>query len=274
MSVKRLGIALVASLALAAVFAGSASATATTTKSFWTTGGAALASGSTAAVKCSAAENFILKGTVAGAETEIKATTLECPSGAVIKQEGEQAIATGTLKFSGLTVLKPAGCKTNASITTKALTAKTFMEGTTVYTKFEPTTETTFANVPLTECAAEGTYPAKGVVFGQASNPTGVEAANQPLTFSGTINTTAGGSLTLGTNPATISGKANNELVSGATFSADTAPNGLYNNGKNYLVGAVVSHFVTATNCYKAKASTNGNTPPNGIYWEPLAQCP
>jgi len=220
MSLKRLGIALVASLALAAVFASSAFATATTTKSFWTTGGASLASGSTAAVKCSAAENFILKGTVAGAETEIKATTLECPSGDVIKQEGEQAIATGTLKFSGLTVLKPSGCKTNASITTKPLTAKTFMEGTTTYERFAPTEGEVFANVPLTECAAEGTYPAKGNVFGQASNATGVDATNQQLTFSGAINSTAGGALTLGTNAATISGKANNELASGATFSA------------------------------------------------------
>jgi len=221
MSVKRLGIALVASLALAAVFASSAFATATTTKSFWREAGTKLSSGTTKAVKCSAAENFILKGTVAGAETEIKATTLECPSGDVIKQEGEQAIATGTLKFSGLTVLKPSGCKTNASITTKPLTAKTFMEGTTTYERFAPTEGEVFANVPLTECAAEGTYPAKGNVFGQAGNPTGTEAVNQPLTFSGAINTTAGGALTLGTNAATISGKANNELGSGAKFSAN-----------------------------------------------------
>jgi len=221
MSVKRLGIALVASLALAAVFASSAFATATTTKSFWREAGTKLSSGTTKAVKCSAGASFILKGTVAGAETEIKAAKLECPSGDVIKQEGEQAIATGTLKFSELTVLKPAGCKTNASITTKALTAKTFMEGTTTYERFAPTEGEVFANVPLTECAAEGTYPAKGNVFGQASNPTGTEAANQPLTFSGAINTTAGGSLTLGTNAATISGVANNELVSGAKYSAN-----------------------------------------------------
>jgi len=221
MSVKRLGIALVASLALAAVFAGSAFATATTTKSFWREAGTKLSSGTTKAAKCSAAENFILRGTIAGAEAEIKATTLECPSGDVIKQEGEQAIATGTLKLSGLTVVKPAGCKTNASITTKALTAKTFMEGTTVYTKIQPTTETTFANVPLTECAAEGTYPVKGSVFGKASSSTGTEAQLVPSTFSGAINSTAGGSLTLGTSPATISGVANNELVSGAKYGAN-----------------------------------------------------
>jgi hypothetical protein len=221
MSLKRIGIALVASLALAAVFASSAFATATTTNSFWREAGTKLSSGTTKAVKCSAAENFILAGTVAGAATEIKATTLECPSGDVIKQEGEHAIATGTLKFSGLTVVKPAGCKTNASITTKALTAKIYMEGTTTYTRFAPTEGEVFANVPLTECAAEGTYPAKGSVFGQASNATGVEAVNQVLTFSGTINSTAGGSLTLGTNAATISGKANNELTSGAKYSAN-----------------------------------------------------
>ena len=220
MSLKRLGIALVASLALAAVFASSAFATATTTKSFWREAGTKLSSGTTKAVKCTASTPFIFKFSVAG-EIEIEAQKLECPSGDVIKQEGEQAIATGTLKFSGLTVMKPAGCKTNASITTKPLTAKTFMEGATTYERFAPTEGEVFANVPLTECAAEGTYPAKGNVFGQAGNPTGTEAVNQPLTFSGAINTTAGGALTLGTNAATISGKANNELGSGAKFSAN-----------------------------------------------------
>jgi hypothetical protein len=239
---KRLGIALAASLALAAVFASSAFATATTTNSFWTVGGESLSG--TAAIKCSAAENLALKGTVAGAETEIKATTLECPSGDVIKQEGSNAIATGTLKFSGLTVVKPVGCKTNASITTKALTAKIYMEGTTTYTRFAPTEGETFANIPLTECAAEGTYPVKGSVFGQAGNETGVNATNQTLTFSGTINSTAGGSLTLGSNAATISGKANNELTSGASFSADTAKNGVWRGAPaKYKAGEIVTHL-------------------------------
>jgi hypothetical protein len=222
MSLKRLGVALVASLALAAVFASSSFATASTVTGTWKVAGTALTSGETREFKCSAAEEFVITATVAGAATEIKASTLECPSGDVIKQESTHAIATGTLKFSGLTVVKPAGCSTSASITTKAVTAKIYEEGATVYERFEPTAgETgTFASIPLTGCSAENTYPVKGTVFGQSSNATGTEAANQPLTFSEAIQTAAGGSLTWGTNGGQIKGKANNELVDGNKFSS------------------------------------------------------
>jgi hypothetical protein len=221
MGLKRFGATFVASLALAAVFASSAFATATTTNSNWFVVGKTpqpLPSGETAAAKCSAAENFALKGTIAGVEVELKATGLECVSGAVIKQEGEHAIGTGQLKFTGVSVVKPATCKTPASITTNALTAKTYMEGTTVYTRFEPTTGETLATVELTECTAKGSYPVKGTLFGRASSATETEATNQPLTFSSTIQSTAGGSLTLAGKAANVSGKSNNELVSGSAF--------------------------------------------------------
>lgn len=275
MSLKRLGAALLASLALAAVFASSAFATATTSNSHWRVAGTKLSSGETREIKCSKAgtENLVLAGTVAGAATEITATTLECPSGDVIKQEGEHGIATGTLKFSGLTVVKPAGCTTSASITTKALTAKIYMEGSTVYTRFEPTAgeTSTFASIPLEGCAAEGTYPVKGTVFGKSSNATGVEAANQPLTFSAAINTTAGGSLLLGGNAASITGAANNELVSGSKFSSSETGEAVavpvWSSTKNYLIGAKVEWKAGSTNCYQAKAATTGNQPPNGTYW-------
>jgi len=217
MRLKRLGVALSASLALAAVLASSAFATATTAKSYWSVAGTSLASGETAAIICSAAEgqDFVLGGTVAGTEAEISATSLECPSGGVIKQEGEHAVATGTLKFSGLTVRKPAGCTTSASITTKALTAKIYMEGVTVYTRFAPTAgETgTFASISLEGCAAEGTYPIKGTLFGQWSNATETAATDQPLTFSPTIQSNAGGSMTLGSEPMGFTGKSTWEIL-------------------------------------------------------------
>ena len=226
MSLKRLGVALVASLALAAVSASSALATATTpSQSHWIVAETQLASGETREVKCSkdGTENLTLKGTVAGSETEITAGKVECISTPEIKQEGSQAIATGELKFSELSVTKPAGCNTAASITTKPLTVKLYREGSTVYELFEPTAGATgtFATVPLTGCSAEGEYPAKGSVFGETSNPTGVEAVDQTLTFSESIQNTAGGALTLGGNPIQLSGKMNEELVSGSNFGAE-----------------------------------------------------
>jgi len=157
---------------------------------------------------------------IAGAEIKIEAKKLECLSTPVIKQEGSNAIVTGTLKFSELTVKKPAGCMTAPSLTTKPVTAKIYEEGPTVYERFEPTAgpPERFVIFPLTGCAAEGEYPIKGTVFGRSANATGTEAANQPLTFSETIQKTAGGSLTAGTNPAQLSGKANDELISGSEF--------------------------------------------------------
>jgi len=273
MSMKRLGVALLASLALTAVFASSAFATATTVKSKWKSAGSVLASGETRAVTCSrtGSENLVLRGTVAGLATEITASAVECPSGDVIKQEGENAIATGTLKFSGLTVVKPEGCKTTETITTKALTAKTYMEGTTVYTRFEPTagpTET-FASIPLNGCAAEGSYPVKGTVFGQASNVTGVEAKSQALAFSAAINSTAGGSLLLAGNAASITGKANN-VVGGTKFEASetgasvAAP--AWNSAVVYPPGVKVSKGGV---CYVStdKEVNQNHEPPNAEWW-------
>ena len=228
MSLKRLAAAFVASLALAALFASSAFATATTTNSHWFVVGKTpepLSSGETKSAKCSAAEKFILTSEVFGAFIEIKATGLECVSGWVIKQEGEHAIATGQLKFTGTTI-NVANCSIS-SITTNALTAKIYMESSTLYTRFAPTTGTVLATVSVTgaSCPIAGSYPVEGTLFGQASSATLTETTNQKLTFSPTIEATAGGSLTFLEEEAQLTGKANTELVSGSAFGAyESAP--------------------------------------------------
>jgi hypothetical protein len=228
MSLKRLAVAFVGALALAAVFASSAFATATTTKSNWfvvTKTPEPLASGETKSAKCSAAENFILTSEVFGAEIEIKATGLECVSGWVIKQEGEHAIATGQLKLTGTTINIPK-C-TISSITTNALTAKVYMESTTLYTRFQPTTGSVLATVSVTgaSCPIAGNYPVEGTLFGRAGSATLSEVTNQQLTFSPTIQATAGGSLTFLEEEAQLTGEANTELVSGSAFGAyESAP--------------------------------------------------
>lgn len=220
MGVKRLGLALGAALALAVVFASGAFAAASTTNGYWYLDSTQLASGETRELNCSAAEPFKLKGTVSGVETEIEAKKLECPSGAAIKQNAEHAEVTGTLKFSELKVLKPSGCGIGASITTNALTEKVQMEGSTVYVKIAPTEGTTIASVPLTGCVIAGTYLLKGSVFGKTSFATLEEEIEQTLTFSESIQNTAGGSLTLAGQVAQITGAANNELTSGTGFAA------------------------------------------------------
>jgi hypothetical protein len=119
-----------------------------------------------------------------------------------------------------VSVVKPVGCSTNATLTTALLSTQVYMEGTTSYDRFAPTSGTTFVNVPLSGCAAAGSYPVKGTDFGRSPNATGVESAHQKLEFSGAINTTAGGGLTLGTEAATLSGEAENTLSPEASFAA------------------------------------------------------
>lgn len=228
MGLKRFAAACVGSLALAALFASSAFATPTTTISNWFVVSKTpepLESGETREAKCSAAENFLLTSHIFGVMVKLEATGLECVSGWVIKQEGEHAIATGQLKFTGVSVNVP-NC-TVSSITTNALTAKIYMEGTTVYTRFEPTTGTELATVNVTgkKCPLAGNLPLTGTLFGRASSATLTEATNQQLTFSSAIQETAGGSLAFAGEKAQITGEANNELVSGSDFGAyESAP--------------------------------------------------
>jgi len=230
MSLKKLGLLAMAVTALFAVFASSSfgATTVTTKPATWKAGGVAFPeAGKTP--KCSAAENLKLKGTILTSEAELTATGVSCTG--TLKNEtvaGEaMAVGSGTLTFSGITVNKPAGCllkgeaNGSASLTTEALNIAVDMhseagtETSIPVVTFKPS-GTNFAKIKLTGCAAEGNYPVTGTALGEASNATGTAAKNQPLTFNATTN--AAGSLTLAGNPATITGKANNELTTGETF--------------------------------------------------------
>lgn len=218
MTLKRLGLTFVAFLALGAVFAGSAFAKAETTTGHWHVAGVKLTSGETRERKCSAATPLTFTILYAGTKIEFEAGKLECLSGPVIRQEGEQAIATGKLKFSELKFLTPEGCTVEEPITTKAVTEKVQMGGTTPYVLFEPTEGTTLANITFGGCAIYGNYTLKGTFFGRPTDATGTESADQPLEFSESIQKTAGGSLTFLSEPVYLSGKANEELVAGSAF--------------------------------------------------------
>lgn len=220
MRVRGLGVTLLATAALAAVFASSAAALPVTPESKWMVAGAALGAGKTKNLQCSVFRNLILTGKVFAQEVEIEASAAECPAGAVIEQEGFHAIEKETLKLTGLTVLKPAACTTAAAITTKALVVKSYLEKKVIYTKFEPAMGTLIAEVPLTGalCAIEGLYALKGTVFALPLLGTNEEALDQTLSFSSTIQTNGGGAMTLGPNPAQLFGEIKNVLNPAEAF--------------------------------------------------------
>jgi hypothetical protein len=180
-------------------------------------------------VKCSkrGETNFILEGLVLGAETELTATGVECKestlSNTVVGTEN-MAVDAGRLNFTGVTVMKPAGCSvTGGEVTTEPLSTRLEMDsagGGTTYDRFEPLAGASgkFASIKITGCAIAGTYPVTGVTYGQAINATGVLATNQPLVFNATTN--GFGTLMFAGKPAKITGEANNELVSGEAFRA------------------------------------------------------
>jgi hypothetical protein len=224
MRLKKLGAALFVFAALAAVLAGSAFATAVTTKlekeemAKWYTGaspGALLTTPETVSTVAVGTGTFRTEseGGVKYAVQSKKVSCIECK----IENVGGTAVGSGQLKFEELSVLEPADCVTTSRITTTGLTvAANFMEGTSAVEliKFTPTKgETTaFATVPITGCALETTLVPKGNVFVSAQNETGVQAVEQEIHSSATINKNAGGSLKVGSKEASLEASAKFKL--------------------------------------------------------------
>jgi hypothetical protein len=221
MSIKKVGFTLAALLALSAVMASSAFATATTNNSFWYKSGAKIGAAEPEVACSKASEKLTLNSEIGTTPIELQATGISCSG--KLKQEGNNALAKGTLTFTGVTMTTPAGCTVPSSLTTEALTSKIYMEGTKVYEKFEPTAGASepFLKIPITVCSLASSPKVFGSVFGEAANATNVEATTQKLTFSKTINSTAGGELKLGTKAASLAGEVNNSLVGGAGFKAN-----------------------------------------------------
>jgi hypothetical protein len=223
MSLKKLGIALVAVFAMAAIVANSASAAFTTGHSRWLD-----SSGNTlteAPVTCSNVGTFTLLSTIAGSEVELTAGKLACSSNAKIATTGsgasQMAVDSGTLVFSEVTVMKPLGCTVaESTITTEPLSTNLEMEGTAVYDKFVPTSGEKFAVVKIRKCAAEGNYNVTGYIRGRSPNTTGTQSTNQKLIFDAASNVAPISELKLGGNAASLLGEANNELATGASFAA------------------------------------------------------
>jgi hypothetical protein len=228
MSLKKLGTLLVAMLALGAIVASSASATATTVAKEWNTTGTIKEAITIGKHKVASGEELAVgefTTTVSGLGLDLTSTGAKCLS-CSISNSGGAAIGSGKIKFTGVTAMAPAKCKVrNESVETTALKIEAhYMEGETVYVKFSPASGEAFATVQLENKSTGETCPistgvvVKGSLYAQAENKTGVAATLQNVTLDPAINATAGGELKVGTEKASLYGKAGFELTSGAAF--------------------------------------------------------
>lgn len=80
------------------------------------------------------------------------------------------------------------------------------------YDKLFPEVGTTLWNIVVVGCPLAETYAVKGTLFGESRKP-GEKFVVQPLNFTGPINAIAGGTLTLGIEPATLIALTNTTLV-------------------------------------------------------------
>ncbi len=223
MSLKKLGVALLAVLALGAIAASSASAAAEESNGFWYKESTKLTTAEP--VTCAQVGEATLTTTVGKNNTplKLKAAGTSCPGGEIFN-EASKAKATGKIKFTGVTVVEPVGCSVEGgAVQTEALKAQVYMEGTKALVRFAPATGTQFAEVEITGCAIAGAYPTKGVVFGEAINPTNTLASAQNVKFSTTINSAAGGELLFGGHAAVITGETSVTLTGGGQFKANVS---------------------------------------------------
>jgi len=214
MNLKKLGTALAVFLALGAVMAGNAFATATEKTAPWIDSAGEITG--TPAVKLEKTENGVLKTTVSETPLTLEATGVTC-EGCTITNSAGKATASGKIKFTGVKAVTPPSCKVpGETVTTKALSATAdWMEGTTALVKFLPKEGATFATVTLEECAIAGNYNVTGSAFAAAVNPTGKLEADQEIVLTPAINSNAGGALKFGAEAATLQGKAKGSTVSG-----------------------------------------------------------
>jgi hypothetical protein len=230
MRLKKLGAALVAAAALGAIVASSASAAAMTEDVTWREGFEGTTPlGPKTTVKATQIETSTFATKVSGTEIVLHGTGVACV-GCKIENSGGTAVGSGAMKFTGVTVEKPAKCTTTETIETKALSLQADWMGSFTekigkieiteptffnYIKLVPTAgeEFGFATFSLTgaECPLKTTITPKGSVFVESVNSTGVQAAIQRVNSSGTINSTAGGSLHVGSEAATLTATVNLE---------------------------------------------------------------
>jgi hypothetical protein len=149
-------------------------------------------------------------------EFDFTATGAECGEG-LIFQEGSEAGISLTMKLTGVTVMKPAGCQvTSGTITTPALKGKVVTHGTKGYDELEPAKGTTVMNFALQNCLIKGfnnTYAVSGKLCGEMTREPKTAWTSQPVKYSLPIQETLGCSLKIGSVSAKLSGEVSTDLI-------------------------------------------------------------
>jgi len=163
-------------------------------------------------------EGITFFGEVSGVTVELASKKQETSAHSTINQGKKEGVASlsAEIKFSELSLLKPAACSAPTSITTKPIqgevaTVPALTSG--VAIKLRPKEGSIFATITLTgECALAGTpfkvtVPEGKSLFGELEKY-GTMSVKQPMRFSASINKAAGGTLEAGGSVATLSGTA------------------------------------------------------------------
>ncbi len=217
MWLKRTAFAFVAMLALSAVVANSAMATATESNGFWYKGSTKLTSAEPATCKLDPETSFVLTSTVGTKSTPVKITAdvVECTE-ATITNSGSKAKVKFRLTIKEVQILEPAGCTIpGGEFETEEISGQIYMEGSKALLRLAPTASETFAEIEIEGCAITGAYPLRGTMFGEALNATNVLAAEQTFSYRPPVQAAAGGTLTFGGHAAAVEGVVSITPVAG-----------------------------------------------------------
>jgi hypothetical protein len=211
-----LGSAMMVLAALGAIGASGASASGLT----WKISGSEMTQGfeNGAAMACEGVTPFTLKLPIGTAEVTLTAQEAACTEAIVYNWAGH-AYVSERLQLSQLTVSgAKAGCAVQEPILTNPLSGDMVLvpalpSG--LAKKIVPTVVGgAFTTLHfLSSCGGlAGSYPIKGTIYAEAA-PLGTESITQPLTFSPAINSAAGGSITFGTKPMSLTGELSTHLL-------------------------------------------------------------
>jgi hypothetical protein len=222
---RTLAVAALGSLLTFACVATNAKATemVTPVKSHWYSGigHVILAVAKTVTLHVKAGKHIDIQASPSGTSIKIDIGAAEAVGATIQNTEsGAMAEWSGKLKFTGATVLEPAGCKTPTAIETTALTGRVKMKkgsASEAFVEFSPTSGETIANIALESCALAGKYALKGEMASKMGNNTGVSAVEQPLVF-GSAEANEVSALKFGTSAATITGEVEMALASGEIY--------------------------------------------------------
>jgi hypothetical protein len=294
MTIRKLGLSLVAVLVIGALMASSAFGAVETVGAKWFTGSSPTELTGSKSITAKMIEDPGLgvlskfNTEIGGLPVELTSTEIEC-SGCTIENKevtskpGKVAFGSGKIVFKNVTAMLPENCtvKSEAGVAgevgTKALNIHgDFMDTNTEnkhdFVEFVPQAGagTTFAQFKLSGagCSAiAGTYNVTGTVFGESVNNTGVGAAEQGLILGSAVQATTGSELKVGVKSATLTGRASFS-IGGEAFTVRTAPTW---SAGTWPAGSYVEKPAGSNVCYQTPSATAAE-PPNAP-WVHLGEC-